>query len=93
MNLELQVVFRELITDIPKISQKNLVCSIYLNDGVKFMLLANVSLAGSFSVSDLTAKKSQRLQLRFSHLQTFLGSISIAVEDILSLSPMDFSQW
>jgi len=97
MNLELHITFKELITDIPKINQQNLFCSIYLSEQpMPFIFIANITLTppqNEFPINDLVSKKHQKLQLRFYHAKTFLGSISLPIEDLLNLSPVDFLQW
>ena len=94
MTTNLQISFKELITDVPKILTQNLFCSLYLSEKSTFIFLSNITLnAPPYSLSDLTSKKGQKLQLRFLHKKNFLGSISLLVEDLIALSPMDFSQW
>ena len=96
MNLELQISFKELISDIPKISPQNLTCSLYLSEKSNFIFLANITLnppQNLFSLTDLFSKKTHKLQFRFQHNKIFLGSISIPIDNVLELSPNDLSQW
>ena len=75
--MDLLISFKELITDIPKINPLSLFCSIYVHEFSDYIFQANVTLNATFCLKDfiLLAKKQQKIQFRFHHNKTFLGSI------------------
>lgn len=93
--MDLQISFKELITDIPKINSSNLFCSIYLQEQSNYIFQANITLNTIHCLKDLIilSKNKEKLQFRFQTNKIFLGSISIPIEDILNKSNKDFSQW